>query len=156
MIGWFFFELLVLGAVSDYKSATTFRLFDKATWHFYIEVLSIIYKHANVLYYLIPNNRFIACTKLYISFQIPSSYSSDPTLSMPCQLANNLSKFQELLPIFKHIGQKVVTGSINDFHVGCELQLVCKYLQTHENTKQLHDCKFYVCYVFCACLNLHS
>ena len=46
MIGWFFFELLVLGAVSDYKSATTFRLFNKARWHFYIEVFSILYIHA--------------------------------------------------------------------------------------------------------------
>ena len=77
MIGWFFFELLVLGAVIDYESATTFRLHNKATWHFYIEVLRYAYMARRVhvvdsiflpFKIITLNNRFIVCTKLFISF----------------------------------------------------------------------------------------
>ena len=63
---------------------------------------------------------------------------------MAHQLENNLLEFQELLPIFKHIGQKVVIGSRNDFDIVYELQLVCKYLQAHESRRKLSDSKFYV------------
>jgi hypothetical protein len=107
MIGWFFFELLVLGAVIDYESATTFRLHKKATWHFYIE--------------------------------IPSSHSSESSLTVAHQLERNLLEFQERLPIFKYIGQTVVIGSRNDFDIDCELQLVCKYLRAYENGRKSYD-----------------
>ena len=37
-VHWFFFELLVLGAVEDFRSGITFRLHNKAKWELYIEV----------------------------------------------------------------------------------------------------------------------
>lgn len=40
-IGWFFFQLLVLGSVEDFKSGCAFQLHKNAKWEVYIEVYNV-------------------------------------------------------------------------------------------------------------------
>ena len=40
-IGWFFFQLLVLGSVEDFKSGCAFQLHKNAKWEVYIEVCNV-------------------------------------------------------------------------------------------------------------------
>ena len=40
-LGWFFFHLLFLGYIEDYKSGNSFALLKEIKWHIYIEVLGV-------------------------------------------------------------------------------------------------------------------
>ena len=61
-IGWFLFELLVLGKVDDFHSGSSFQLHNRTDWEFYIEV-SYFNSHA-AAFIATHSQNFVQCSWL--------------------------------------------------------------------------------------------
>ena len=139
-IGWFFFELLVLGAVEDLKSASIFRLHKTAMWQFYIEVCSYFWLSL-IIMICVSDHTFTITLYASSSYQVPPSYAAQSNLSTAHQLEKSFLEFQESIPLFQYVGRRVMLGVINHYAVDAEVQLVCKYLKACKTERVTSTCE---------------
>ena len=120
-VGWFFFDLLVLGYVEDPSSGKSFHFPANLSWKLFIEVIAIIFFNCKISY-VQAGMRFVF---FYFVVQVPSRNTAGDPLE-------NLEQFKTEVPVLGLLGTPVAIEHTSKFSLTGDVQLVCKYLKAFE------------------------
>ena len=115
-VGWFFFDLLVLGYVEDPSSGKSFHFPANHSWKLFIEVS-----------YTITFASSIECLHTCV-VQVPSR-------STKGEYHENLEQFKTEVPVLGLLGTPVAIEHTSKFSITSDVQLVCKYLKAFETKR---------------------
>ena len=115
-VGWFFFDLLVLGYVEDPSSGKSFHFPANRSWKLFIEVS-----------YTITFASSIECVQTCV-VQVPSR-------STKGEYHENLEQFKTEVPVLGLLGTPVAIEHTSKFSITSDVQLVCKYLKAFETKR---------------------
>ena len=136
VIGWFFFDLLMLGYVEDSHSGLSFRIPGGLAWAIYVEVCVVMKwqnNRSNTCGYVTPFSfrcatylaLIVVCSSTQSSFyqnvQVPSHAHIIPEEA--------LKYFQQEIPALGLLGTSHYIHPDTPYCVDEEVQLVCKYLK---------------------------
>ena len=116
-VGWFFFDLLVLGYVEDPSSGKSFHFPANLSWKLFIEV-------RHTIWFLC----WFGNECVFVVVQVPSRNTAGDPLQ-------NLEQFQKEVPVLDLLGTPVAIKHTSKFSVTGDVQLVCKYLKAFQTKR---------------------